>query len=58
MKWITLSPGIDVRATKNGYVIRAPQAILFPRTLLISNDVLEKLREQEWQLDISESKRK
>lgn len=58
MKWIKISPTIDVRATKNGYVIRAPQAILFPRTLLISNDVLEKLKEQEWQLDSSESRRK
>lgn len=54
MKWISLSPGIDVRATKDGYVIRTARIV----DILIPNDVLEKLREQEWQLDSFQSRRK
>jgi len=54
VKWISLSPRIDVKVTKDGHVIRTARIA----DILIPNDVLEKLKEQEWQLDSSESKRK
>lgn len=57
MRWISISPTISVKATRDGYLIRK-QEWAFDKEILIPNDILEKLREQEWQLDSSGSKRK
>jgi hypothetical protein len=56
MKWIPVSSTISVKATSDGYLVRTVWAD--DKEILIPNDVLEKLREQEWELDSSQSKRK